>query len=73
MEKFSSYLTTLIKAVLKKDIQRPINICLGNVSADMDSVVGSMALSYYYHLRNKDDVFVPVVNSKKEAFFVKLE
>ncbi|CDW75375.1 UNKNOWN [Stylonychia lemnae] len=45
---------------------------MGNVSCDMDSVVGSMLLSYYYHLREHSN-FTPIINCSKELFPVKLE
>ena len=30
-----------------------LRICMGNVSVDMDSVVGSLTLAYYYNLKYK--------------------
>jgi len=50
----------------------PLRICLGNVSADMDSVVGSMALAYYYYLKH-EQMFIPIINSKRWEFNLKLE
>jgi exopolyphosphatase len=50
----------------------PLNICLGNVSVDMDSVVGSLTLAYYYSLRG-GDFYVPAVNCKESFFPMKLD
>jgi inorganic pyrophosphatase/exopolyphosphatase len=50
-----------------------LKICLGNTSADMDSVVGSMALSYYYYLKDNSRLYVPIINSKRAEFYLKLE
>ena len=62
MEKFRLHLFNLIK--MSKAQPSIINICLGNVSADMDSVVGSMALSYYYFLKHNIN-YIPVINLRK--------
>jgi len=51
----------------------PLRICLGNVSVDMDSVVGSMALAYYYNLRSKEAPFVGVANCTQTFFPLKLD
>lgn len=72
MDKFTTYLSKAI-GIAKSKQPSPLRIVLGNVSADMDSVVGSMALSYYYYLKNNDNPFIPVINSKRSDFFLKLE
>lgn len=38
----------------------------------MDSVVGSMALSYYYFLKHNLS-FIPVVNTKRQEFNLRLD
>lgn len=45
---------------------------MGNVSVDMDSVVGSLILSYYYNLKYKE-IYIPVVNCKRNFFPIKLD
>lgn len=51
MEKFKAYLSNIVKLAKTKPPQTPLKLTLGNVTADMDSVVGSMALAFYYHLK----------------------
>lgn len=50
----------------------PLLICLGNVSVDMDSVLGSLSLAYYYTLKHQQP-YIPVVNCKKSFFSMKLD
>jgi inorganic pyrophosphatase/exopolyphosphatase len=45
---------------------------MGNVSVDMDSVIGSLTLAYYYNLKYKQP-FIPVVNCKRSFFPIKLD
>jgi hypothetical protein len=45
---------------------------MGNVSVDMDSVVGSLTLAYYYNLKYKQ-MYLPVVNCKRSFFPIKLD
>jgi inorganic pyrophosphatase/exopolyphosphatase len=52
--------------------QTALKICMGNVSVDMDSVVGSLILSYYYNLKYKE-IYIPVVNCKRSFFPIKLD
>jgi inorganic pyrophosphatase/exopolyphosphatase len=49
-----------------------LRICLGNVSVDMDSVVGGLSLAYYYGLKHQQ-LYIPVVNCKKAFFSMKLD
>jgi len=69
MEAFRSVVTQAW-SVLKA--QGPTKICMGNVSVDMDSVVGSLTLAYYYSLKYKEP-FVPVVNCSRSFFPMKLD
>ena len=45
---------------------------MGNVSVDMDSVVGCLTLAYYYSLKYKEP-FIPVVNCSRSFFPMKLD
>lgn len=45
---------------------------MGNVSVDMDSVVGCLTMAYYYNLKFKE-TFIPVVNCSKSFFPMKLD
>lgn len=45
---------------------------MGNVSVDMDSVVGSLSLAYYYGLKYQQ-LYIPVVNCKRSFFPMKLD
>lgn len=69
MEAFRHFITQARSVV---SAQVPLKICMGNVSVDMDSVVGSLILSYYYNLKFKE-VYVPVVNCKRSFFPIKLD
>lgn len=48
-------------------------IVLGNSSADMDSVVGSIALSWYYGQIRNLGPFSPVVNCPRSEFKFRIE
>ena len=61
MEAFRSVLTQAW-SVLKTSA--PVKLCMGNVSVDMDSVVGCITLAYYCNLKYKEP-FVPVVNCSR--------
>lgn len=72
MEGFRQYLKKSLSLFGQKPLTTPLNLCMGNVSCDMDSVVGSMALSYYYNLKH-ETVFLPIINCKRDFFPMKLE
>jgi exopolyphosphatase len=59
------------RQVLQSTTQ-PLRICLGNVSVDMDSVVGSLSMAYYYGLKFQKP-YIPVVNCKRSFFPMKLD
>ena len=44
-----------------------LRIVIGNTSCDMDSVVGAITLAYYY-TKKTGEVFIPVINCKKDEF-----
>lgn len=69
MEAFRSVVTQA-RQVLKT--HSPVKLCMGNVSVDMDSVVGSLTLAYYYNLKYKE-AYVPVVNCSRSFFPMKLD
>jgi len=69
MEGFRSVVTQAW-SILKG--QGAAKICMGNVSVDMDSVVGCLTLAYYYSLKYKEP-YVPVVNCSRLFFPMKLD
>lgn len=69
MEAFRTFLTTARTALPSAG---HLKICIGNVSVDMDSVVGSLTLAYYYSLKSQE-IITPVVNCKKGFFPMKLD
>ena len=69
MEAFRSVVTQAWQ-VLKA--QGPAKLCMGNVSVDMDSVVGCLTLAYYNNLKYKES-FIPVVNCSRSFFPMKLD
>lgn len=72
MEAFRHVLTQSKSLIASSSM--PLRICLGNVSVDMDSVVGSLTLAYYYNLRDKEEsAFISVVNCSRSFFPMKLD
>ena len=69
MEAFRHFITHARSSVKS---QAALKICMGNVSVDMDSVVGSLILAYYYNLKLKE-VYIPVINCKRSFFPIKLD
>ena len=70
-----NFIRFLIKATSLLKVKTPkeqIKICMGNVSVDMDSVIGSMTLSYYYFLKH-NLIFIPTINCKRSFFPIKLD
>jgi len=72
MEKFRSYLAKAVALFRTRSPESRVSLVLGNVSNDMDSVVGSMTLAYYYFLKHQK-VFVPVLNVQKHNFSLRIE
>ncbi len=70
MEAYRSVLIQAWKSI--KSPTLPLKICMGNVSVDMDSVLGSITLAYYYNLKYKE-TFIPVVNCSRSFFPMKLD
>ncbi len=69
MEAFRHFITQARSLVTS---QAALKICMGNVSVDMDSVVGSLILAYYYNMKYKE-IYIPVVNCKRSFFPIKLD
>lgn len=81
MDKFSRYLKdvwTLTQAIYKDKHGRHLNVSLGNVSGDMDSVVCSIGLGYYltykqgFYEEEKDEVTADISDERLEKFYVPL-
>jgi len=51
MEAFRQF---VVKSRVQLSSTQPLKVCLGNVSVDMDSVVGSLTLAYYYSLKHNE-------------------
>jgi len=45
--------------------ETPVRLVMGNTSADMDSVVGSLSLAYYLS-KKTGEIWTPVVNCSKD-------
>ena len=48
-------------------------IVIGNQSADLDSIVSAIAMSYYLSVANENATFIPVINSTKSVLQTKKE
>lgn len=67
--------------IYKENIDEKLNICLGNVSCDMDSAVGAILLAYYLTNKNeyyKDygnyDIFwVPIINCPRKELSARID
>jgi inorganic pyrophosphatase/exopolyphosphatase len=67
--------------IYKQNIDEKLNVCLGNVSCDMDSAVGAILLAYY--LTNKNEYFgdygnyeifyVPVINCPRAELVARID
>jgi inorganic pyrophosphatase/exopolyphosphatase len=83
MEKLLNYLSEANTAaeIYKQNIEERINICIGNVSCDMDSAIGAILLAYY--MSHKDDYFsdpgnfdnfwIPVINCPRNEIVARLD
>lgn len=80
---FNDYLieTNTAFRTYKQNIDEKINVCLGNVSCDMDSTIGVFILGYYLTHKNRyfddlgnyDDLYLPVVNCKRGDLVARLD
>jgi len=83
MEDFLDFIneTHTASLIYKENIDEKINICLGNVSCDMDSTIGPFILAYYLTHQNKyfddqgnyDNLFLPVVNCPRGELQARLD
>ena len=83
MDKLYNFLSEVKSAgeIYKQNIDEKINICLGNVSCDMDSAVGAILLAYY--LTSKNDYYndygnyeifwVPVINCPRQELVARID
>ena len=76
MQEFRTYLeqsSALAKSGgLGSEGNDKLRIVMGNTSCDMDSVVGALTLACYYS-KKTGELFVPVINCKKDEFYCRLE
>lgn len=70
MNKFRQFLKECKSVFVGTDA--PIRLVLGNTSADMDSVVGSLGLAYYLSLKT-GNLWTPVINCTKDQLRLKVE
>ena len=71
MIKFREYLKS-IAATYKSAKSMDLQVCMGNVSADMDSIVGSLVLSFLLTQYEKMLTF-PIINCNKEELMFRFE
>jgi len=80
LQKFLSEVNTAGE-IYKENIDEKLNVCLGNVSCDMDSAIGAILLAYYMTNKNeyyKDygnyEIFwVPVINCPREELRARID
>ncbi len=70
MNKFRLFLRDCKSMLI--NTEAPVRLVLGNTSADMDSVVGSMGLAYYLSLKT-GNLWTPVINCKRDQLRLKVE
>ena len=70
MNTFKNYLKSVKKDAMKT--QKPLHIVMGNTSGDMDSIVGSLGLAYFFTMKYGEQ-WTPVVNCNKADFHMKTE
>ena len=80
MKGFRTWLGTTMQAVKSGQCgpaegqTHKLRVVMGNTSCDMDSAIGSLALAYYYSVLSEGtELWVPVINSSKNDFYVNLE
>ena len=69
MKSFKEYL----KKAKALNLPRSKAIVMGNVSADMDSVVGSMAMSWCYGLKADAPQYSPLINCSRDELKMRIE
>ena len=83
MTKLTNFLSEVKSAgeIYKQNIDEKLNICLGNVSCDMDSAVGAILLAYYLTSKNEycndygnyEIFWVPVINCPREELMARID
>ncbi|EDW05526.1 exopolyphosphatase PRUNE1 [Drosophila mojavensis] len=56
-----------------QEVQRKLNLVIGNESCDLDSAVSALTLAFIYAGRQKDQDFVPVLNIPRIDYPLKTE
>jgi len=67
--------------IYKNEIDERINICIGNVSCDMDSAIGAIILGYYMTHKdryfddygNYDNFWIPVINCARKEIEARID
>lgn len=67
--------------IYKDNIEEGINICLGNVSCDMDSAIGAILLAYYQTYKNDyfkdvgnyENFWIPVINCPRSEITARID
>lgn len=70
MNKFRKFLLESKNLLISSE--DPVRLVLGNTSADMDSVVGSLGLAYYLSLKT-GNIWTPVINCRSDQLRLKVE
>ncbi len=70
MNKFRKFLQDSKNLLINSET--PVRLVLGNMSADMDSVVGSLGLAYYLSLKT-GNIWTPVINCRSDQLALKVE
>jgi exopolyphosphatase len=83
MDKLLHFLSEAYTAadIYKQKIDEKINICIGNVSCDMDSAIGAILLAYYLTYKNDyfsdpgnfDNLWIPVINCPRKEIIARLD
>ena len=83
MDKVYTFLreARLAADIYKENIEEKINICLGNVSCDMDSAIGAILYAYYMSYKeefykdygNFERFWVPVINCPREEICARID
>ena len=81
MEKLYKFLkeSHIAADVYKEMIDERINICIGNVSCDMDSAIGAILLAYYMtdnyfsDYGNYEKFWIPVINCPRNEIVARLD
>jgi len=83
MEKVYKFLNESYTAlnIYKQNIEERINVCIGNVSCDMDSAIGAILLAYYLTYKdeyynnygNYEKFWIPVINCPRAEMCARID